>query len=165
MGNQKEKEHTIFDAAKWFAARKKNGLRMKKLQKLCYYAQSWSLALRDKPLFKGNFYAWAHGPVNQKLRKEFQDISYGKITSSDFRDPERELKLTPFDKEERELLKRVWATYGQYSGSELEILTHQETPWLEQRTGLSPYEDSDNIIQEESMKSYYRNLYQTGDDA
>ena len=162
---KKEKEHTIFDAAKWFAARKQSGLRMKKLQKLCYYAQSWSLALHDKPLFKGNFYAWAHGPVNQKLRKEFQDISYRKITSSDFRDPERGLKFAPFDKEERELLKRVWATYGQYSGSELEILTHQETPWLEQRTGLSPYEDSDNIIQEESMKSYYRNLYQTGDDA
>lgn len=159
------KEYTVFDVAKWFAGRKKSGLRMKKLQKLCYYAQAWHLALYDEPLFKGKFRAWAHGPVNKKLWKEFQDISFRKISASDFNDDSRELKFQRFSKEEREFLKRVWATYGSYSGSELEILTHQELPWKEQRDGLSPYENSDNVIQEDTMRTYYRNLYQAGDDA
>ncbi|MBQ9493089.1 MAG: DUF4065 domain-containing protein [Oscillibacter sp.] len=162
---KQDKEHTVFDVAKWFAGRKKNGLRMKKLQKLCYYAQAWSLALYDKPLFKGKFRAWVHGPVNKKLWKEFQDISYRKITVSDFKDPERDLKFQSLQKEEKEFLRRVWATYGQYSGSELEILTHRERPWLEQRTGLNPFENSDRVISPESMRDFYRGLYIQGDDA
>lgn len=162
---KQDREHTVFDVAKWFAGRKKNGLRMKKLQKLCYYAQGWFLALYGRPLFKGKFRAWAHGPVNRKLWNEFREISYDKIPASEFKSPDRNLKLTPFTKEEREFLKRVWATYGKYSGVELEILTHQETPWLEQREGLHTFENSDRVISEESMKSYYRTLYEQGDDA
>ena len=163
---EEKKQHTVFDVAKWFAGRKKSsGLRMKKLQKLCYYAQAWHLALFDETLFKGKFRAWAHGPVNKKLWMEFQDISFRKITVSDFRDAERGLKFKSFTNEEREFLKRVWATYGEYSGSELEILTHQELPWVEQREGLDPYENTDNVINEDTMKRYYRSLYQAGDDA
>ena len=38
-----------------------------RLQKLLYYTQGWSLALRDKALFKDRIEAWAHGPVVKKL--------------------------------------------------------------------------------------------------
>jgi uncharacterized phage-associated protein len=38
-----------------------------KLQKLCYYAQAWSLALRGKPLFPERIEAWAQGPVVPEL--------------------------------------------------------------------------------------------------
>lgn len=31
-----------------------------KVHKLLYYSQAWFLALRGKPLFRGNFEAWMH---------------------------------------------------------------------------------------------------------
>src|SRR5689334_12279943 len=34
-----------------------------RLQKLLYYVQGWSLALRGKPMFVERIEAWAHGPV------------------------------------------------------------------------------------------------------
>ena len=34
-----------------------------KLQKLCYYAQAWSIAWTEKPLFAEEFEAWRNGPV------------------------------------------------------------------------------------------------------
>ena len=38
-----------------------------KLQKLCYYAQAWSLVWDDTPLFDEEFYAWTNGPVCKEL--------------------------------------------------------------------------------------------------
>ena len=38
-----------------------------KLQKLCYYAQAWSLAWTEKSLFDEDFEAWANGPVCREL--------------------------------------------------------------------------------------------------
>jgi uncharacterized phage-associated protein len=38
-----------------------------KLQKLCCYAQAWSLAWDNVPLFPEEFEAWANGPVCREL--------------------------------------------------------------------------------------------------
>ncbi len=57
---------TIFDVAFHITKKLKNCTPMK-LQKLCYYAQSWSLAWDDAPLFDQDFEAWVHGPVNPEL--------------------------------------------------------------------------------------------------
>ena len=56
---------TIFDIANWFLS--KEGMTHKKLQKLCYYAQAWYLALYKNKLIDGYFEAWVHGPVNSSL--------------------------------------------------------------------------------------------------
>ena len=39
-----------------------------KLQKLCYYAQAWSLVWDDRPLFKERLEAWANGPGLARLQ-------------------------------------------------------------------------------------------------
>ena len=41
-----------------------------KLQKLCYYAQAWSLVWDDECLFTERIEAWANGPVVPFLYKQ-----------------------------------------------------------------------------------------------
>ena len=152
--------HTIFDPAKWFTVKNNGAIDSKKLQKLCYYAQAWSYALYGKPLFDGEFQAWVHGPVNKALWDTFKDIAFRDITPEDFK--ERHITVSPMLDNEVSFLERVWVTYGAFTGYQLEMLTHQETPWLEQREGLHPYEGSSKIISASTMREYYRELISRG---
>lgn len=43
-----------------------------KLQKLLYYIQAWSLAIRGRIFFEGEFQAWVHGPVSPTLYNRFK---------------------------------------------------------------------------------------------
>jgi hypothetical protein len=61
----------IFDVARYIL-NKLGGTTSMKLQKLCYYAQAWTLAWDDEPLFAENFQAWAGGPVCYELFKAHQ---------------------------------------------------------------------------------------------
>ena len=63
--------YRIFDIANWFL--KKESMDQKKVQKLCYYAQAWSLALFNKPIIDCKFEAWAHGPVCSELWNELHE--------------------------------------------------------------------------------------------
>ena len=56
----------VFDVAKYILE-KMGTMSTMKLQKLCYYAQVWSLVWDDTPLFKEEFEAWANGPVCREL--------------------------------------------------------------------------------------------------
>src|SRR5689334_14747494 len=56
-----------------------------KLQKLCYYAQAWSLALDGKPLFGERIEAWAHGPAIPALYGRFKKYGFQAIETSDRR--------------------------------------------------------------------------------
>lgn len=50
-----------------------------KLQKLCYYAKSWGLAIANDPIFDEKFQAWVHGPVNEKLYNIYKDYGFEQI--------------------------------------------------------------------------------------
>ena len=150
-------EHRIFDAAIWFVEQNGGYITSKKMQKLCYYAQAWSYVILERALFNGEFQAWVHGPVNKELWDAFKDISYRQITVSDFK--ERMINTTSFDDTEVSLLERVWETYGEFEGYQLEALTHEETPWKEQRTGLAPDQPGYNVISPASMHDYYLSVY------
>ena len=67
-------KYSIFDIANWFL--NKNNMTQKKLQKLCYYAQAWYYALKDKRLMRSDFQAWVHGPVSPALYERFRDFGY-----------------------------------------------------------------------------------------
>ena len=155
-------EHTIYDAAVWFLKKEGGAIGSKKMQKLCYYAQAWSYAIRDKELFDGAFEAWVHGPVNAEMWYAFKDISYREIVEEDFSN--RGIKTEGFTSEEESFLDRVWETYGRFYGSQLEDLTHEEKPWMEQRKGLSPDERCHRIISAETMRDFYRSLYVDEED-
>ena len=52
----------------------------------------------------------------------------------------------------RKHLKEVWKAYGHLSASDLERLTHSESPWIKARKGLPPDESSHEIITKDSMR-------------
>lgn len=121
-----------------------------KLQKILYYAQGYYLAKENRPLFKEDFEAWAHGPANPDIYDKYKGYVSGAIDAPEDKDiPVFEDKLVDF-------LYSIWNTFGIYDGKYLESLTHQETPWLEARRGYQPGEKCSVIIKKESMKKFFQ---------
>ena len=132
----------------------KNGKKItnKKLQKLVYYTQAWSLAIRDKALFNEPIEAWIHGPSIRELYREYKRFGFNPIEK---KIDEDKINL---DNETKELLDEVWDVYGKFDANYLEYLTHSEEPWQKAREGLEGYLHSSNEIKHEYMKDYYRKL-------
>ncbi|WNJ21560.1 type II toxin-antitoxin system antitoxin SocA domain-containing protein [Pontibacter sp. G13] len=122
-----------------------------KLQKLLYYCQAWHLTVFKKPLFEERIQAWAHGPVVYSQFDRFRDNTmYDGIPVNTI-----ELDVPQFPKEVQDLLEEVMEIYGEHSGSYLEALTHQESPWVDARGDLAPHERSQNVISHEVMIAFY----------
>nr|USU33794.1 DUF4065 domain-containing protein [Methylobacterium sp. OTU13CASTA1] len=127
-----------------------------KLQKLVYYAQAWSLALRDRPLFDEDMQAWAHGPVADSVYQIYRDSGWHALPV-----PEHTPAL---EQEDVEHLSTILQTYGDFSAKHLERMTHAEDPWLEARGDLPDEARCRDPIHKETMARFYRELYeQTGD--
>lgn len=140
---------SVFDIAKWFL--NKESMTHKKLQKLCYYAQAWHLALLKEPLFEDEIQAWIHGPVIPTLYPYYADYRWLNI-------PKVSDKPN-FDERTDDLLEAVFATYGEFTGDQLERLTHSEIPWLEARGDLKPFESCEIPISRDTMQKYYGQKY------
>ncbi|MDF5724576.1 MAG: DUF4065 domain-containing protein [Rhizonema sp. PD37] len=119
-----------------------------KLQKLVYYAQAWSLVLRNEPLFSEDIQAWAHGPAVYEVWNHYKDYKHTDILETGPCESD-------FSEDELEVLEEVWNTYGELSARQLENLTHSEQPWIEARKGLDSGAKSQEVISHETMKSYY----------
>ena len=145
--------HSVFELADWFLCKER--MNHKKLQKLCYYAQAWSYAIRPEPISNAVFEAWVHGPVCYDLYLKYQGCGFGYI-------PQISEKPS-FSKEENDFLGDVWDTYGDISANALEALTHTEAPWQIARAGLDSAEQSRRPISPEDMRRYYRSIYSGGD--
>ena len=145
--------YTIFDIANWFL--KKEEMDHKKLQKLCYYAQAWSLAINNKPIADCKFEAWAHGPVCRTLWEELNIFTYNTIPQNTLSEKASEIA----DEESTELLERVWETYQDFNGYQLEMLTHREDPWIKARGNIPELRKCTNVISDKEMAVFYRSLY------
>ena len=142
----------IFDVANWFLSHKP--MTHKKLQKLCYYYKAWGLALYGTDLLpNSDFEAWVHGPVNRALYAKYADYGWQKISVEDQTAPN-------LGEEASNVLDAVYTTYGDFSGDQLESLTHSETPWIKARGDLKPWESCTDTISEDDMRSYYRKKYE-----
>jgi uncharacterized phage-associated protein len=119
-----------------------------KLQKLVYYAQVWSMVLRNQPLFPEAIEAWKRGPVVRPVWERYQDYRAAAI-------PQPEEPLPDFDSSEIEVLETVWHRYGELSAHQLSELTHAEPPWQIARQGLDSSERSSNPLSLEDMKTYH----------
>lgn len=140
---------TVFDVAQYIM-RKQNGITAMKLQKLVYYAQAWSLAWLDRPLFNEPIEAWRHGPVVRELFNMHR--GHYTVTELPEGDPDR---LT---EEEKNVIDAVLERYGSVSPELLSMMTHQEKPWLEAREGLPDDAASNEVIDPQSMRDYYKRL-------
>ena len=127
-----------------------------RLQKLLYYTQGWSIALRGRALFSERIEAWAHGPVVRDLYPHFASASKEQraITAEDFTQDE-EFDLTD---EEMEHVSGTWETFKQYSASSLRKMTHEEPPWSDARRGYGPADRCDVEITQEAMRRYFDSI-------
>lgn len=125
-----------------------------KLQKLLYYIQAWYLGIQKEEFINCEFEAWVHGPVSRELYDRFKNHRslYSFITISDVinKNPENEI-----DKNDIDFINYILDNYAGYSGSELELMTHEEDPWKNARAGFSPMQTCNVIITKDSMKEYY----------
>jgi len=120
-----------------------------KLQKLLYYVQGWSLALRNKPMFDARIEAWSSGPVVRSLYAHFADYGYRPIPPDDVGE------AVGLSGPEKFFIGSVWEALKGYSASSLRAMTHKEAPWLDARKGLAPAERSNREITRSALKRFF----------
>lgn len=140
----------------WISNKEGNPVTNKKLQKLIYYAQAWSLALKDKKIFEDKIEAWVHGPAVRAVYGKYKACGFSAIHEEV---SEHEIDKIPADV--KKLLNDVWKVYGKFDGEYLELLSHSEDPWQKARQGLEPNVGSENEILPDEMKAYYKAKLQT----
>ncbi|HUX35951.1 MAG TPA: type II toxin-antitoxin system antitoxin SocA domain-containing protein [Candidatus Paceibacterota bacterium] len=143
----------VLAAAEYFILKSQQEKRVvtnKKLQKLLYYAQAWSMVFNNKKIFNEPIEAWVHGPTVRKIYSKFKNFGFGNITVV-----VNEKDLNVLSADDKVVLDDVWKTYGKFNADYLEILTHNETPWQEARDGMAADQSCNNEISTDSMKEYY----------
>lgn len=121
-----------------------------KLNKLLYFAQGWSLALRDKALFNEDIQAWKFGPVIPLIYRSFNVCGSMPIQHTVGEYDESKIKS-----EDIELLLDVYREYGKYTSVALVEFTHRpNTPWSNYYVETVP----DIVIPQESIKNYFKQL-------
>lgn len=140
---------SIFDLAKAFLSIEP--MTNKKLQKLCYYAKAWHLALYDENIISEPFEAWVHGPVHRALYEKYKKYGGDNIVETTNNKGTFEGIFV--------FVQQIYDAYGHLDGDELEIVSHTEEPWIEARGNKKPYESCDTVISEKTMKSFYKRKY------
>ena len=120
-------------------------LRMMKLQKLCYYAQGFHLALTDDPLFVEDFHAQPFGPVCRELYHEYSDAGPQPIAV-----PMAEHGLSSHT---QEFLDIVLDRFEGYPGIVMSDLTHNEAPWQDAKARMK--EGADSLITKDSLMAWF----------
>lgn len=136
-----------FDAAKYLLSLDTEGdlTSNLKLQKLLYYAQGISLALRDEPLFPDRIEAWDHGPVCPPVYGQYKTHGSNAIPAPVEFDPG---SVSP---EARDVMNEVHTVYGQFSAWRLREMTHEEPPYKDHyRAGKKGI-----VIPLDALKAYF----------
>jgi uncharacterized phage-associated protein len=138
------------DVAAYILSKQSAPISTWKLQKLVYYAQAWHLAWDEEPLFSEAIEAWANGPVVREL----YGVHRGSFSASEWSKGNAE-NLTP---SERDTIDLVLENYGELSGRQLSVLTHNESPWQDARAGLPATARSQRRITPEALHEFYSAL-------
>jgi uncharacterized phage-associated protein len=139
---------SVFDAAKYILERT-GEITTWKLQKLCYYAQAWSLAWDGKALFPEDFEAWRNGPVCRELYDRHQGMFT--VSAEDF----READSSVFDKDQRETIDVIIREYGSEDAYALREISHSEMPWIQARGDLPATANCTTVIPKGVIGEYY----------
>ena len=119
-----------------------------RLQKLLYYAQGWSLAMRGVPLFEEPIEAWDLGPVIPPVYRRYK--RFGSRAINDGQTP----TAPRVDAETFRFVERIWQTHRRHSASALVGMTHREAPWRDADRG-SARNDRGVEIPVAAMKAYF----------
>jgi uncharacterized phage-associated protein len=131
----------------------------KKLQKLMYYCQAWSLALNGEKLIDKDFEAWIHGAVLKPLYIKYSKFGYNNL------DMEIDFANSIFDRLNSyipgyrlNIINKVLRKYGPCTADKLENMNHSEIPWIIARGKLNDKEICNEVIDTDLMKRYYKSM-------
>lgn len=116
------------------------------VQKILFYAQGWTVAEWDKPLFDDDLEAWTEGPVVDQVWRVFKAFGPKPITDESHADD------SGLSEVEKHMVRQVWDTYKQYSAWALSDMTHEDPAWLGAREGLARNAAAKRKITLEAMK-------------
>ncbi|SPM44504.1 Uncharacterised protein [Orientia tsutsugamushi] len=116
-----------------------------KLQKLVYFAQGVHLALFDKPLFKEDIEAWENGAVVRHLRSVFGCFEANAIPAPG------EIDFSIYTRQQKELIYKIYSSYGEHTASYLHDLTHLHSIWQQAIIRSS------RVITKEEMREFFKN--------
>jgi uncharacterized phage-associated protein len=113
-----------------------------KLQKLLYYAEGLSLALRGQSLFSEPILAWRYGPVVRDVFKTYEYAGRNSIPCpADFDEG-------GISEDDMQIIETAMKFYGGFSAERLVDMTHSEYPYIN-----TPRNDA---INREIMKKFFR---------
>lgn len=121
-----------------------------KLQSLVYYAQGWSLALRNKAMFHNKLESWACGVVCPDLYYLYGNYGFYEVISQTFED------LSASNDDDRDLLIAVWNQYGFRETDKLRFMIGCGLPWKNAWSNMK--EGRGNMITDEYLQSYFKSL-------
>lgn len=133
----------------WKSQQERSPVTNKKLQKLLYYTQAWSLVLLKEKMFTDDIEAWVHGPAVREVYLKYKDFGFEPITET------VDSQSFKFNDDQVKLMNDIWSVYGCYDAGYLEALSHSEDPWKQARAGLDADAASQNIIDPKIMTTYY----------
>ncbi len=120
-----------------------------RVQKLLYYVQGWSLALRGEPIFPDRIEAWMNGPVVPAVFDEYRGRGSRPI----------DFPSEPFDSElsgdDQAFVYEVWDEYKAYSVSRLREMARAETPWRDARAGYAPADVCHEEITPDALREFF----------
>lgn len=121
-----------------------------RLQKLLYYAQAWSVVLRESELFPEEVRAWRYGPVVEEVYQALPDGRCGAFVP-----PDAFAMAPDLGAEDALFVRSFWEAYNQYSASELYRMTHSEMPWRKSRGDRPINVNANDPIAIEDIEEYF----------
>ena len=141
---------SVHDVARYFLAKQRDGdISNLKLQKLCYYAQGMSLALRGRPLWADlRIKAWDNGPVVPDVYHAYKEHGWNAIPRV------RNLDMSRYDAESLQVLDMVFESFGRLTATRLSQMTHAESPWLD-ADARRKQSRGDDVITDASLVAFF----------
>jgi Uncharacterized phage-associated protein len=158
MENSVEKTTNVFETISQVSSqivKRLENVSPLKLQKIFYYVCAYYYTLEKKHIHSNQeieFEAWTHGPVNVYLYNTYKE-DYTKHALIEYDDTKHH--TDKLNDEEVEFINSVADAYKDFSGVQLETLTHMETPWKEKRIGLPEFSPSNEVISYDTILEYY----------
>lgn len=118
-----------------------------KLQKLMYYCNAWSMALRNRPVFTDQIEAWKHGPVVSSLYPFHRGVA--SVNEWQWG------RADELSADAKEMADAILTLYGARSGWSLRNLTHEEAPWKDAWERCGHGVRMGEVIDLESMARFY----------
>ena len=132
----------------WKAAQDRTEMTHLKLQKLCYYAQGYSLALYPESSFDDEIEVWDLGPIVPEVWEQYHQYRRESIPSPDT-EPE-------IDVWRRKLLDGIFERFGWMSLWDIRNRTYDEEPWREAWYSIEQCQTIDRTVMRDYLRGQVR---------